>query len=51
MSTTRAPNMATSQHGLIDPAVFESLQAKIDDDTKVKDEIRDVCHILDKQGL
>ena len=42
--------MASSQHGFVDPAVFESLQAKIDDDTKVKDEIRDVCHALEKQG-
>ncbi|KAI9724703.1 MAG: hypothetical protein M1828_003572 [Chrysothrix sp. TS-e1954] len=41
--------MAALQHGFVDPAVFESLQAKIDDDTKVKDEIRDVCHNLDKQ--
>ena len=34
---------------MIDPAIFESLQAKIDDDTTFRDQIRDVVQLLEKQ--
>ena len=35
---------------LVDPKVWEDLQGKLDDDTKTKDEIRDVVQDLEKLG-
>lgn len=37
--------------GMVDAAVFESLQAKIDDDIAIRDQIRDIVQTLEKQSL
>lgn len=34
---------------LIDPKVFEDLQAKLDDDSKTREQIRDVLQNLEKE--
>ncbi|KAI9792668.1 MAG: hypothetical protein M1816_001767 [Peltula sp. TS41687] len=42
--------MATSQSaGVVDPAIFEHLQAKIDEDTEAREEIRGILQKLDRQ--
>lgn len=35
---------------MVDPAIFEHLQAKIDEDTQVRDEIRSILQNLDRQS-
>ena len=35
---------------MVDPAIFEHLQAKIDEDSYVRDELRDILKTLEKQG-
>ncbi|KAL8833572.1 MAG: hypothetical protein Q9170_004187 [Blastenia crenularia] len=35
--------------GMVDPAIFEQLQANIDDDTHVREEIRNVLQKLERQ--
>ncbi|KAI9697759.1 MAG: hypothetical protein M1836_004435 [Candelina mexicana] len=36
--------------GMVDPAVFEHLQTKIDEDAKVREEIKDILQTLERQG-
>jgi len=36
--------------GMVDPQIFEDLQAKIDEDTQVKEQIRAILQILERQG-
>jgi hypothetical protein len=36
--------------GMVDPQIFEDLQAKIDEDTQVKEKIRVILQILERQG-
>jgi hypothetical protein len=40
----------SSATGMIDPHIFEDLQAKIDEDAQVKDQIRAILQILERQG-
>ncbi|MCJ1255209.1 hypothetical protein MMC24_003025 [Lignoscripta atroalba] len=40
----------TADFGMVDPAIFEDLQAKIDEDTQVRDELRNILQTLEKQG-
>jgi hypothetical protein len=35
---------------MIDPKIFESLQTKIDDDTEIRDQIRAILQVLERQG-
>ncbi|KAF9736424.1 hypothetical protein PMIN03_004975 [Paraphaeosphaeria minitans] len=35
--------------GMIDPAIFEGLQTKVDEDTAVRDELKDIIQALEKQ--
>ena len=35
--------------GLVDPAVFEHLQSKIDEDSTLRQKVRDVTQILERQ--
>ncbi|KAK4993447.1 Translin-1 [Elasticomyces elasticus] len=42
--------MANPSNGMVDPAIFEHLQQKIDEDTGVRDKIREVLQTLEKQG-
>ena len=37
-------------HGLVDPSVFQSLQAKIDEDSSVREELKIILQNLEKQG-
>ncbi|KAE9972157.1 hypothetical protein BLS_004159 [Venturia inaequalis] len=37
-------------HGMVDPAIFEGLQSKIDDDKVFRDSIRDLVQELEKQA-
>lgn len=39
----------TSSQGVVDPAVFEKLQVKIDEDSQLRQEIRDIVQSLEKQ--
>lgn len=39
-----------SPSGTIDPKIFESLQSKIDDDAEVRDQIREILQVLERQG-
>jgi hypothetical protein len=36
--------------GMVDPQIFEDLQAKIDEDTQVKEQLRTILQILERQG-
>ncbi|KAK1065322.1 Translin-1 [Friedmanniomyces endolithicus] len=42
--------MAVNGDGMIESGIFESLQRKIDDDSAVKDALRDIVQELEKQG-
>jgi len=42
--------MASASFGMINPAVFEHLQIKIDEDAKVREELRNKLQDLEKQG-
>jgi len=35
---------------MVDPMLFEHLQAKIDEDSQLRQELRDVVQILERQG-
>lgn len=35
---------------MVDPAIFEHLQAKIDEDSTVREELRKILQTLEKQG-
>lgn len=36
--------------GMVNPVIFEHLQAKIDEDAHVREELRDILQILERQG-
>ena len=36
--------------GMVNPAIFEHLQAKIDEDTQVREELRSILRVLERQG-
>ncbi len=36
--------------GLVDGSIFDHLQSKIDEDIKVRDQLRDILNDLEKQG-
>ena len=36
--------------GMVNPAIFEHLQAKIDEDAHVREELRNILQTLEKQG-
>lgn len=40
----------SDSHALVDPAVFQSLQAKIDEDASVREELKNILQNLEKQG-
>lgn len=40
----------SDSHGLVDPAVFQNLQAKIDEDSSVREELKNILQKLEKQG-
>ena len=42
--------MDTSSALLVSPEIFEHLQSKIDEDARVRDQLRDILQDLDKQG-
>lgn len=42
-----SPNIAP---GMVDPAIFEQLQANIDDDAHVREELRSILQKLERQG-
>ena len=42
--------MASTQSGMVNPAIFEHLQGKIDQDAKVREELRKKLQNLEKQG-
>lgn len=35
---------------MIDPAIFEQLQANIDDDSQLRDEVRNILQKRERQG-
>lgn len=37
--------------GMVDPAIFEQLQANIDEDTRVREELRNILQKLERQGI
>lgn len=41
----------SDSHGLVDPAVFQNLQAKIDEDSSVREELKNILQNLEKQGM
>jgi len=41
---------ASQDHGMVDPAIFESLQAKIDEESEVREQIKNILQKLEKQG-
>ena len=42
--------MATTSLGMVNPAIFEHLQAKIDEESKVREELRNKLRELERQG-
>ncbi|PSN66312.1 recombination hotspot-binding protein-like protein [Corynespora cassiicola Philippines] len=38
------------QSGMVDPAIFQDLQARVDEDSAVRDELRDIVQALEKQN-
>ncbi|OCL06060.1 Translin [Glonium stellatum] len=38
------------RYGMVDPAIFEDLQARVDEDISVRDELREIIQTLEKQG-
>lgn len=36
--------------GMVDPQIFEDLQTKIDEDAQVKEQIRAILQVLERQG-
>ncbi|KAF2138815.1 uncharacterized protein K452DRAFT_255704 [Aplosporella prunicola CBS 121167] len=38
------------KRGAVDPAIFEQLQERVDQDSQVRDELRDIIQTLEKQG-
>jgi len=44
-----ATTSSTSQ-SMVDPTVFQNLQAKIDEDSQIRQEIRDIVQTMERQG-
>ncbi|KAK7612152.1 putative Translin-1 [Phyllosticta paracitricarpa] len=42
--------MATERSGIVDPAIFEQLQERVDQDSAVREELRDIVQTLEKHG-
>lgn len=40
----------TDRYGMVNPAIFEDLQARVDEDSNVRDELREIIQTLEKQG-
>ena len=40
----------STSFGMINPAIFEHLQTKIDEDSQVREEIKNILQVLEKQG-
>lgn len=40
----------STSFGMVNPAIFEHLQAKIDEDARVREELRNFLQDLEKQG-
>ncbi|KAF2705738.1 Translin [Pleomassaria siparia CBS 279.74] len=40
----------TGQSGMVDPAIFEDLQTRVDEDTAVRDELKDIVQALEKHN-
>ena len=36
--------------GMVNPAIFENLQTKIDEDAQIREELRNILTVLEKQG-
>lgn len=36
--------------GMVNPAIFENLQIKIDEDTQIREELRNILAVLEKHG-
>ena len=45
MASTSSP-----PQGMVDPAIFELLQAKLDDDVHVREELKNIVQSMEKQG-
>ncbi|MCJ1228634.1 hypothetical protein MMC12_005295 [Toensbergia leucococca] len=45
MASTNSPSF-----GMVNPAIFEHLQAKIDEDAQVREELRSILQTLERQG-
>lgn len=41
----------SDSHALVDPAVFQNLQAKIDEDSSVREELKNILQTLERQGM
>lgn len=41
---------AFTSQGMVSPAVFEHLQAKLDEDAQVREEIRTMVQSMERQG-
>ena len=41
----------SDSHALVDPAMFQNLQAKIDEDSSVREELKNILQNLEKQGM
>lgn len=42
--------MSNNGSGMVDPAIFDYLQSKIDEDTQVRDQVKVILQDLEKQG-
>ena len=40
----------TTSFGMVNPAIFEVLQTKIDEDSQVREELKNILQVLEKQG-
>ncbi|KAK0664138.1 Translin-1 [Lasiodiplodia hormozganensis] len=40
----------TERQGMVDPAIFEQLQERVDQDSNVREELRDIIQTLEKHG-
>lgn len=43
-------NIEPISTGMVNPAIFEHLQTKIDEDSSVREELRNILQNLEKQG-
>ena len=37
--------------GMFGPAIFEHLQAKLDEDSQVREELRNIVQVMERQGI